>query len=300
MKEETGPPALNSRGVTALADRTLRDLVPVLDRYRPAALAATAIIVAVAVLPGAAQGSGIAAPAAFDAGFVEEEGEQDEGGSDEVASPTAPAAGGLPTPGTAPAPRIAPAAPAGSFTPRSSGSFDAPAPSPAPTPTGDPIGSDGPDTVEDEPEPLQIVAAAYASTTGGTPLPTEVPEGSLPVGARVDQVDKASYIRLSGSGSSLILTELADGRRGSDFESAPVQACQIIDPGWQPADNMSFDEAPAHDPDVCVPASMLPDGRWSIPLTMFADPTDDRGIALVPAPEAPIDFQVTFAATAAS
>ena len=287
--------------MTALADRTLRDIVPVLDRYRPAALAATAIIVAVAVLPGATQGTGLASPAAFDAGFVEDEEQEDQGGSDEVASPEAPAAGGLPTPSAAPAPRIAPAAPASSFTPRSSSSFDAPAPSPAPTPTpsGDPIGSGSPDTAEEEPEALQITAAAYASTTGGTPLPTEVPEGSLPVGARVDQVDKASFIRLSGSGSTLVLTELADGRRGSDFESAPVQACQITDAGWQPAENMSFADAPAHDPDVCVPASMLPDGRWSIPLTMFADPTDDRGIALVPAPEAPIDFQVTFAATVA-
>lgn len=286
--------------MTALADRTLRDLVPVLDRYRPAALAATAIIVAVAVLPGATQGTGIASPAAFDAGFVDDEGQEGQGGTEEVASPAAPAAGGLPAPSAAPAPRIAPATPAGSFTPRSSSSFDAPAPTPAPTPRGDLNGSGRPDAVADDPEPLQIVAAAYASTTGGTPLPTEVPEGSLPVGARVDQVDKASYIRLSGSGSSLVLTELADGRRGSDFESAPVQACQITDPGWQAAENMSFDEAPAHDPDVCVPASMLPDGRWSIPLTMFADPTDDRGIALVPAPEAPIDFQVTFAATVAS
>ena len=36
-----------------------------------------------------------------------------------------------------------------------------------------------------------IVATAWASTTGGTPIPSDVPEGSLPVGARIDQVDKA-------------------------------------------------------------------------------------------------------------
>lgn len=285
--------------MTALADRTLRDLVPVLDRYRPAALAATAIIVAVAVLPGASQGPGFAAPAAFDAGFAEE---QDEGGQEDAAedaTPTTPVVGGAPTISAAPAPQIAPAPPVRSFTPSSPNSFDTPAasPAPAPTPAGDPIGSG--DGSADAPEALRIAAAGYASTTGGTPLPPEVPEGSLPVGSRVDQVDKASYIRLSGSGSTLVLTELSEGRRGTDFESAPVQACQITDPGWQAADNMSFDQAPAHDPELCVPASMLSDGRWSIPLTMFADPTDDRGLALVPAPEAPIDFQVTFAATTA-
>lgn len=290
--------ALNPCHVTALADRTLRDLVPVLDRYRPAALAATAIIVAVAVLPGAGRGTGLAAPAAFDAGFVED---ADEGVDDEVASPSAPATpGASAAPAASPAPRIAPT-PAPSFAPArpSPAPSSRPEPAPAPAPASVPS-TGGDDLAGEEPEALRIVTAAWASTTGGTPLPTEVPEGSLPVGARVDQVDKASYIRLSGGGSALVLTELADGRRGSDFETSPVQACQITDPGWEAAENMSFDEAPVHDPERCVAATMLADGRWSIPLTGFADPTDDRGIALVPAPDAPIDFQVTFAATVAS
>lgn len=286
--------------MTALADRKLRDLVPVLDRYRPAALAATAIIVAVAVLPGATGGSGLAAPAAFDAGFAEE---PEDVSTDEVAAPSPPS-GGLDvgsTPSAPPPPRVS-AAPAPSFTaPRPSVT---PAPRSAPAPSFDPpppsTGSEDDAAGDVEPEPLRIVAAAYASTTGGTPLPPEVPEGSLPVGTRVDQMDKASYIRLDGAASSLLLTELADGRRGGDFEAPPVQACQITEPGWEPAENMSFGDAPAHDPEVCVPATMLPDGRWSIPLNLFADPTDDRGIALVPAPDAPIDFQVTFAATVAS
>lgn len=285
--------------MTALADRTLRDLVPVLDRYRPAALAATAIIVAVAVLPGASAGSGLTAPAAFDAGFVED---ADDDGSQEVASPAAPPGGlDVTAPGPAPSAGSPSATPAPSFSSPRPSATPAGSGTPAPAPAFDPAPSTGGDDLaDDEPEALQIVATSYASTTGGTPLPPEVPEGSLPVGKRVDQVDKTSYLRLDGAGSTLILTELADGRRGSGFDAAPVQACQITAAGWQPADNTSFADAPAHDPEVCVLATMTADGRWSIPLTAFADPTDDRGIALVPAPDAPIDFQVTFATTVAT
>lgn len=292
---------LNTGVVTALADRSLRDLVPVLDRYRPAALAATAIIVAVAVLPGASGGPGLAAPAAFDAGFVEDADDADQ----EVASPEAPPApvDEPPVAGSVPVPRSPTASPAPSFSAPRPSPAPAPRPAPAPAPTpafGPPPSTGSDDGGDDAADELRIVAAGYASTTGGTPLPPEVPEGSLPVGNRVDQVDKASYVRLDGSGSTLLLTELADGRRGSDFEVAPVQACQITDEGWEAAENMAFADAPAHDPEVCVAATMLPDGRWSIPLSAFADPTDDRGIALVPAPDAPIDFQVTFAATRSS
>lgn len=295
-------PTLNCANVTALVDRSLRDLVPVLDRYRPAALAATAIIVAVGVLPGATGGSGLAAPAAFDAGFVDEA-DEDVDDDLEAAAPSEPTGelDGQATAGAVPVPRSTVATPAPSFP--SPPASPAPAPSSAPPPasTFDPAPSTGADDVADDaPEELRIVAAAYASSTGGTPLPTDVPEGSLPVGARVDQMDKASYLRLDGSASALVLNELADGRRGSEFESSPVQACQITDAGWEPAENMAFSDAPAHDPEVCVLATILPDGRWSIPLDAFADPTDDRGIALVPAPDAPIDFQVTFAATVAT
>lgn len=302
--------------VTAIADRTLRDMVPVLDRYRPAALAVSAVLVAVAVLPGATQGSESAAPAAFDAGPASDAGGFEDDFTSEPAptepsgavdteaeasvpepaspgfTPSAPSSSPsfTPSPAPSPSPSFSPSAPAPSPPPQSSAS-----PSPAaPAPT---LATPGNDDAE---EPLRITVSGYASTTAGTPVPPDAPDGSLPVGTRVGQTDKASYIRLAGDGSTLVLTEIDDGRRGGDFESSPVQACQITDAGWKGGDNMTFADAPAHDPESCVAVTPQPDGTWSLPLISFADPTDDRGLALVPAPDAPLDFQVTFAAQTAT
>ena len=155
------------------------------------------------------------------------------------------------------------------------------------------------DSGDDEPQPMRIVATAWASSTGGTPIPSGVPEGTLPVGTRVGQVDKASYIRLSGDETMVVLNEVADGRRGSDFESSPVQACQITASGWQTGESLSFDDAPAYDAKNCTEVTFGGNGTWTIQLGQFESPADNRGFALVPSAEAPLDFQVTFSSVAA-
>lgn len=288
-------------------------MVPVLDRYRPVALAATAVLVAVAVVPGATASG----PPSFDSvsSFQDVASDEPEADDDEVAA--VPPTSAPPNESTF-SPNQAPAASAPSFSapggggsngssgfndssgfngssgntapPPSSGNSD---PSPAPSfdsDFGDPAG----DETDGSDEPLQIVASAYASSTAGTPLPDDVPDGSLPVGTRVGQVDKASYIRLSGSGSSLVLSEIADGRRGGEFEAPPVRACQITEAGWEPSEDMTFADAPEHDPENCIDLLQQPDGTWQLSLAMFEDPTDDRGFALVPVEEPPLDFQIAF------
>lgn len=287
-------------------------MVPVLDRYRPAALAVLAVLVAVAVLPGAVSGSAPPEQAAFDAGAVPD----DDFGDDEdpVSVPsTAPSDDDADASTVVPAP--APdtfTQPDRSFSP-SDDSFSSPPPSSS---SDSPSSSDSSSTApapfipspdsgsasdDADPEPLRIVGSAYASTTAATPLPDDIPEGSLPVGTRVGQTDKASYIRLAGDETTLVLAEVADGRRGSDFEATPVAACRITDAGWESStEAMAFSEAPEHDPEECVPVTRDQDGVWSVDLGGFGDPADPAGFALVPSEDAPIDFQVTFAARAVS
>ncbi len=275
-------------------------MVPVLDRYRPAALAAAAILLAIGVLPGATGGANSAAPASFDAGAVDDVSEVGSSTGGVAAAPESGPTGetgGVPMPPVRTPSTVATGG-TSSFVPPPRA---APAPSPSPSPSAPPPfdpGSFGADP-DDEPEALRIVVTAYAATTGGTPVPTDVPDATLPVGTRIGQTDKASYLRLEGDETTLVLTEVADGRRGSDFEVAPVQACQILDAGWEGGENLSFSDAPEHDPEDCVDATVAVDGTWSIPLLGFSDPTDDRGLALVPSADAPIDFQVTFASVVA-
>jgi hypothetical protein len=150
---------------------------------------------------------------------------------------------------------------------------------------------------------LRIAAAGWASSTGGTPVGTTVetiPEGALPVGTRVGQADKVAFVRLIGDATALVLAEDAAGRRGSAFDSTPVQLCQIDEPGWEAGEDQAMSDAPAHDPDLCAPGQQGADGTWSFTLTLFEDPTDDRGFALVPTEDAPLDFQITFAGQALS
>lgn len=280
-------------------------MVPVLDRYRPVALAAAAVLVAIAVLPGATRGSDSARQALFDAGA----------GNETDSAPTSAPATAAPDGGDAPAgvggsdvaatpppPDFSPSSGNSSFSPSGASSSERSAPaSVQPTPTSvapSPGFGAGTDSGS-EPDPLRIVVTTYASTTGGTPIPDDTPDDSLPVGTRVGQTDKASYIRLSGEGDRLVLTEVSGGGRGGDFDTSPVQACQILDSGWEGSDEaVAFAEAPEHDPDDCVPVTPQGDGSWSLLLSGFADPADDRGFALLPSDDPPLDFQVDFAARA--
>lgn len=150
-------------------------------------------------------------------------------------------------------------------------------------------------------EPLTLAATGWASASGGTPLADAgVPEATLPVGTRLGQPDKVSFVRLTGGATELVLTEEPEGRRDTPTGDAPaVQICQIEEPGWEEAGGQSFDDAPSWDAESCVAGVGGDDGRWVFDLATFADPADPRGFALVPTDEAPVDFQVAFVDTTA-
>lgn len=148
----------------------------------------------------------------------------------------------------------------------------------------------------EEDEALTVVAAAWASQTAGTPIAgAGVPDDSLPVGTRLGRHDKRSFIRLSGDEVSLTLLPVDDEGAHRRPEEAVIQACQIEDAGWEEAEGMSFDDAPAYDAENCVDGVRGDDGSWTFNFLVYPQRADDRGFALVPGPDAPLDFQVAFA-----
>jgi hypothetical protein len=144
--------------------------------------------------------------------------------------------------------------------------------------------------------PLTIAASAWASQTAGTPVADAgVPADSLPVGTRLGRADKLSFIRLSGDEFSLTLFPVDDESGHRSPEEAVIQACQITEAGWEEADAMSFDDAPPYDAENCAAGIRNDDGSWTFNLLVYPQRDDDRGFALVPGPDAPLDFQVAFA-----
>ncbi|HSP03627.1 MAG TPA: hypothetical protein VLR27_09015 [Acidimicrobiales bacterium] len=288
----------------AIADKRLGDFLPTIDAYRPVAIAVAAILGLVVVVPGAVRDSGgpiadfsstpaadgedLAAPAT-DGGDGTPDRAPSSSSAAPAPTPTArPAVGAQPVRATSPAPRADAASPSG-------GGARAGSPPAAIVPDAD----GGPAGVGSE--SLRIAAAGWASSTGGTPVGATVesiPEGALPVGTRVGQTDKVAFVRLAGDATALVLAEDAAGRRGSAFDASPVQLCQVTAAGWEAGEDQAMSDAPPHDPDLCAPGQQGADGTWSFTLTLFEDPTDDRGLALVPTADAPLDFQITFAGQA--
>ena len=123
-----------------------------------------------------------------------------------------------------------------------------------------------------------------------------MPDGDLPVGTRLGQPDKASYVRLSGSESMLLMREDPAGNRAAANGDALIRACQITDATWKPATAEGFASAPKYDSGACVDGNRGSDGTWTFALATFDDPTDARGFAIVASPTAPVDFQVALRA----
>lgn len=277
-----------------LADERLRNLVPTIDAYRPAALAVAVVIGLVIVVPGAQEDE--SPTAEFAAASTTD------GGTEAGSAPTStPAPTTTSPPTTAPTDdAFEPSSPPPTSPPTTDASSSPPtteASSPSGFSPDDEGADDGDDAGAPEQQPLQVAASGWASTTGGSPLATgsveNVPEGTLPVGTRVDQDDKISFVRLTGDEMQLVLAEDEEGRRGGEFEASPIQACQITDPGWEPGGDQPMSDAPEYDPDNCAPVQLRPDDTWAVSLLLFEDPTDERGLALVPSEDAPLDFQVT-------
>ena len=278
--------------VEVFSDLRLRDVRRVLLPYVSVVAMVSAIVALGLVLPGPRVVhrpnplSQFSAPAAAGVAPVDELAEvaavaPSEGDPFAVAAATNPGFDDSP---------VAPIRPAATFSPADGGSAAATDPGPTPAPS-----SDAPTTTTVMVSPLRIVGSTWASRTAGTPLAAQgVPESSLPVGSRLGQPDKASFIRLDGTATSLLLAphEDASGQRSPD--AGAIQACQITDAEWKDGEAISFDAAPAYDETTCSAGVRNPDGTWTFDLAGFPGRADDRGFALVPGPDVPLDFQVSF------
>jgi hypothetical protein len=158
----------------------------------------------------------------------------------------------------------------------------------------DNTGELGPSTTA--PAPLRIVAKAWATQAAGTPLATAgVPSGSLPVGKRLGQDDKRSFVRLAGEDDVLVLAEDSAGSR-TTTGALGVQACQITDVAWRDGEAMTFDQAPKYDARSCVAGTRADNGIWTFDLSGIPSRADQRGFALVPGAGSSVDFQVALRA----
>jgi hypothetical protein len=189
------------------------------------------------------------------------------------------------TPSIAATPTTVPL-PSATFAPPSSPSFSPPTTAFTPPVTGPPTqASSG---------PLAVREFGWSSTLSGVPN-NGVPDGTMPVGNRLGNADKVSFARLSGGGALLTLEEDTTGAREA-LGSGLVVACRITDDGWAAGADQAMADAPTWDANTCV-AGTEQDDAWVFDLSGFNDTTGQAGFALVPAPTAPADFQVTFKAS---
>jgi hypothetical protein len=275
--------------VSRLAETSLGDIVRGANRYRPVAITVGAIVAVVSLMPGKPE---LGAPLA-------------EGGTESRAlrpaatGGAAQAAAALESPGPTGAVELtgstsfssgAFSSDGGTFSfGDDSGSFSSSEFDSAPSFVPDDESEFGADAV-----PLTVSAKAWASQTSGTPVAgLGVPAGSLPVGNRLGRTDKTSFVRLTGTDTSLTL-QLADASGQRSPESAAISACRITDRGWKEGEALSFSAAPKYDTNECLIGARNSDGTWTFNFLGYEDVTDDRGWALIPGPGAPVDFQVAF------
>lgn len=170
----------------------------------------------------------------------------------------------------------------------SSGGTSAPAPSASST-------TEPPRTTTTvPPTPLLIRASGWSTRTSGTPVASRgVPAGALPVGMMFGAEDKLSFVRLSGTATTLRLQLAApEGQRTP--QAAKIVACPITS-DWQPAEAMSFNEDPEFDCKTSAAGQLQPDGSWSFDLSAFPDIAGDKGFALTPIRTGTLDdWQVSF------
>lgn len=273
--------------MASLSEVRVGDIGQGLARYRPVALVVAVILLAAWMLPSPVTESGDDTEFSQPTGQSRLVDEPDEPNGDPVDQE-------IPAPDTSFTPPVAGSGSFGDdFDSGESFSYTPPPPSSTFTPPSFGDDDDGDST------PLTITASAWASRTAGTPIAdVGVPADTLPVGTRVGQIDKASFIRLAGGEEQLRLKENASGKR-TTTGTATVQACRVAESGWEEAEAMSFSEAPEWSADDCILGERSEDGMWTFDLGPFDDRTDDRGFALVPGPGAPADFQVAFEKQAA-
>jgi hypothetical protein len=263
------------------ADLTLAEAAQRLRRYRPLVLTVVLTLGILRALPE--QDSGVeeaqqpTAPAAAISPSA--------GAPVSDATPDPPSSPGVESVSSVPHPSFpAPIAPTGSSATTTSTAITAapstPSPSPSPSPSPEPPESTAP----------TVLYTGWATRAADTPAGTiGVPDGSLPVGNRLGQTDKVSFVRLGGDWQTLAVRVDPDGTAGVGEPS--VRACAITTASWEPRSGAGFEDAPTWGDDCVAGVADAAGETWSFEVGQI----DHRfGVALVPAPDAPVEFQIAF------
>ena len=192
-----------------------------------------------------------------------------------------PPAGGLvsgllPAPAPAPAPALPPAPEPLLFEPPAP--LAPPAPLPATEQEQEPVAQPAPSPVAPRTEvgpatPLRVLEAGYTSS-GPEP---GLPEGGLPVSARLGERLSTVHVRLTGQAGFLILPLSAESGANVRPEDARVRACRITTTEWtpeRPGPGVPFD------PDDCADG-VLSATELRFDLSAFPDRAARNGFALV-------------------
>lgn len=253
---------------TRFADLTLTQVRARLLRYRPLVVTVAVTLALLRILPGGEGGGAATAVAAATTPTTVR-----------ASVPAVP-----PSITTALPPTITPplSVTLRPFVPPAGGTLSH-SPSPSPTTTVAPPLRTTATTVPAAPPIVRYTG--WASRGSGTPVgAVGVPDGALPVGASVSQVDKVTFLKLEGNWSTLFVVTDPDGDGG--LGAPAVLACPI-DGAWDPGADQTFEEAPTWG-DACT-AGREVDGGWQFDV---GDLDRTHGVALVPDIESSPDFQI--------
>ena len=148
-------------------------------------------------------------------------------------------------------------------------------------------------------EPLRITGGGYAAADAGTPLATAgIPAGSVGVGSRAGQVDKVTYLRLSGTARVLRLKVDASGASVLD-QNAVLAACPVTQSSWKVGQgDVAPAAAPPYSCGLTAPGVRSNDGTsWTFDVSSI---DLSNGLAIVPVvtlTEVTNSFQVVFSLT---
>ena len=116
-----------------------------------------------------------------------------------------------------------------------------------------------------------------------------------PVGADATGDNRHSFVRLTGTTTTLVLAVDPASTATYGGSLARLRACPTLDRTWRPVAEQPT--APAYASTGCAIGSASPDGSiWSFDLALLPDPTGPAGVTLVADLSAPVTgaFQITF------
>lgn len=141
----------------------------------------------------------------------------------------------------------------------------------------------------------------YITQAGWAQAPTSqhgwVPPEGLPAALQGGSVDRYSFFRLDGTGTSLKLNLMS--RESPLNDGAGVAVCPITSESWKASNGQPMERAPGYDSLNCVLGKKVDKSVYSFDLSRFPVRTGGNGFALIPRGAVGATFEVVFDRTSA-